>query len=145
MPASGPLDLRNVRRWNDSWRNRTRFSRAKSSPTKTNTTPISRGIHRSTARAGTRRKGDELPRAVRRGQAVHLRQNPLLQVLVLHVLGQCVEAVRVLDCVAADDLADAALRLSGPVLAGERGRCPGRGRRDLALALSRACPPDPLP
>src|SRR4051794_28817079 len=106
MPASGPLDLRIVRRWNDSWRKRTRVSRAKSSPTKSNTTLISRGIHRSSARAGARRKDDELPRSVRRGQAIHLRQNPLLQVLVLHILGQSVEAVRVLDHVAADDSAD---------------------------------------
>src|SRR4029077_18142958 len=58
---------------------------------------------------------------VSRGQAVHFRLDTLLQVLVLHVLRQGVEAVRVLDRVAADDLADAMLRLSGPVLAGERG------------------------
>ena len=80
----------------------------------------------------------ERPRSVRRGQAVHLRQNPLLQVLVLHVLGQGVEAVRVLDRVAADDLADAVLRLSGPVLAGRAGSVPRRGRRDFA-------PPSPSP
>src|SRR6185369_14110038 len=80
--------------------------------------------------------------SVSRGQAVDLRQNPLLQVLVLHVLCQSVEAVRVLDCVAADDLADAAARLSGPVFAGERGRRPGWSRRDVACAIIRACPPD---
>src|SRR5947207_1503177 len=98
--------------------------------------------------------GSEGPSPPRRGRlpdpsltGLHLPQNPLLQVLVRHVLGQRVEAVRVLDRVAADDLPDAAPRLSGPVLAGERGRRPRRGRRDLApaLALTPACLPGPLP
>src|SRR3954451_1218852 len=85
--------------------------------------------------------------SVRRGQAAHLRQDSLLQALVLHVLCQGVEAVRVLDRVAADDLADAVLRPGGPVLAGERGRRPRRGGRDFApaLVIARACLPDPLP
>ena len=71
---------------------------------------------------GRKGRWAERPRSVRRGQAVHLGQDPLFQALVLHVLGQGVEAVRVLDRVAADDLADTVLRLSGPVLAGEGGR-----------------------
>src|SRR6185437_2786787 len=81
-------------------------------------------------------RDDERSRSVSRGQSVHLRQNPLLQILVLHILCQSVEAVRVLDCVAADDLTDAALRLSGPVLLGEGGRRTGRGRRDFAPAFA---------
>ena len=112
-------------------RKRTRFSPAKNSPTKTDITPISRGTHRSPARPGTRRRDVPRSRSVRRGQAVHLRQDPLLQVLVLHVLGQGVEAVGVLDLVAAGDLADVVLRLDRPVLSGERGWRPRRGRRDV--------------
>src|SRR5262249_60423114 len=79
---------------------------------------------RPTSLSGARRRGRwaERPRSVRRGQPAHLRQDPLLQALVLHVLRQGVKAVRVLNPVAADDLADAVLRLGGPVLAVERGR-----------------------
>src|SRR3954469_3583173 len=85
--------------------------------------------------------------SVRRGQAAHLRQDPLLQALVLHVLRQGVEAVRALDRVAADELAQAVLRPGAPVLARQRARRPSRIRRDLApaLAIPRAGPPDPLP
>ena len=56
-----------------------------------------------------------VPRSVDRGQHRHFCQNPLLQIFVGHVLGQGVEAVRVFDRVAADDLPEAALCLRGPI------------------------------
>ena len=62
--------------------------------------------------------------SVRRGQHGHSRQNPLLQVFIVHVLGQRVKAVRVFDRVAADDLPEGAVRLRGPVLTAKWSRLP---------------------
>src|SRR5262245_59108023 len=51
-----------------------------------------------------------------RAQVVDLVEDPLLQPLVAHVLGQGVETVRVLDEVAADDLAGVVLAPRDPVV-----------------------------